>query len=29
MMRDLIELHWDTAMAMALLLGCVYLITIG
>jgi len=28
-MRDLIELHWDTAMAMALLVGCVYLVTIG
>ena len=27
-MRELIELHWDTAVAMALLAGCVYLIVI-
>lgn len=27
-MRNLIG-HWDTAMAMALLVGCVYLVTIG
>lgn len=27
--RELIELHWDTAVAMALLAGCVYLIVTG